>query len=154
MSESSQLCFTGGRDRGLARLSAPHHHSAESQGAWAPSSPRTPPHPAPHTDSYTREGPHQEPATASPSLQAQPCLEVLTAKTERFTEGLRTGNTAKLCECSIAGLWQSLVAQRPGKLRLISRSQRMGMAFSTVERVNRFNLGISAMSSREPLCYY
>ena len=85
----------------------PHHHSAESQGTWAPSSPRLPPHPALHRDSYMQEGPHQEPATASPSLQAQPCLEVLTAKTECFTEGLRTGNTAKLWECSIAGLWQS-----------------------------------------------
>ena len=46
---------------------------------------------------------------------------------------------------------ESLVAQRPEKLRLISRSQWMGMAFSRVERVNVLNLGISAMGSREPL---
>lgn len=64
--ESSQLCFTGREDRGLARLSGPHHHGAGSQGTWAPSSPRTFLTPALHIDNYMQEGPHQEPATAGP----------------------------------------------------------------------------------------
>lgn len=77
------------------------------------------------------EGPHQEPATASPSLQAQPCLEVLTVETEPFTEGL--GQETLQSSGSSWTVAESLVAQRPGKLRLISRSQWMGMAFSRVE---------------------
>lgn len=149
--ESSQLCFTGGRDRGLARLNGPHHHGAGSQGTWAPSSPRKLPHPALHIDNYMQEGPHQEPATAGPSLQAQPCLEGLTAETEPFTDSL--GQETLQSSGSSWTVAEALVAQRPGKLRLISRSQWMGMAFSRVERVDMLNLGISAMGSREPLCY-
>ena len=134
------------------RLGEAQRPTTTVQGHRAPGHPPRPERfssPSTAHRQYVWEGPHQEPATASPSLQAQPCLEVLTVETEPFTEGL--GQETLQSSGSSWTVAESLVAQRPEKLRLISRSQWMGMAFSRVERVNVLNLGISAMGSREPL---